>query len=75
MNSWSATIRPTARTITNRLMRLIEIGPNVSWVFGMICGVVTMELLTTTNTMFWRMKLTPMAVISGARRGALRSRR
>jgi len=47
----------------------------VSTVFGMICGVVTMELLTTTNTMFWRMKLTPIAVMSGARRGALRRRR
>ena len=75
MNSWSVAIRPTARMMTNRLMRLIEKKPNVSTVFGMICGVVTMELLTTTNTMFWRMKLTPIAVMSGARRGALRRRR
>ena len=43
--------------------------------FGMIWGTVTMELLIPTNTRFWRMKLMPMAVISGARRGALRSGR
>ena len=38
-------------------------------------GTLTGELLKVTWMMFWRMKLTPMAVIRGARRGAFRSGR
>ena len=50
-------------------------GPIVSTGFGMIWGTVTIELLISTNTRFCRMKLTPIAVISGASRGAFRSGR
>ena len=42
---------------------------------GISWGTVTIELLMPTKMMFWRMKLTPMAVIRGASRGALRRRR
>jgi hypothetical protein len=55
-----------------RLMALMVIGPMVRIVLGMIWGVVTIELLTPTWMRFWRMKLTPIAVMSGARRGAFR---
>ena len=75
MNSCSAVIRTSERTITNRLIWRIEIGPIWITGFGMIWGTVTIELLISTNTRFWRMKLTPIAVIRGARRGALRSGR
>ena len=75
MNSSSATIRISASTITNRLMSRIVSGPISIAGLGMTCGDVTSELLIPTNTRFWRMKLTPIAVIRGASRGALRNGR
>ena len=74
-NADRASISTSERTITNRLRSLITIGPIVSGSFDRTWGTVTIELLMVTKMMFWRMKLTPMAVISGARRGALRSGR
>src|SRR2546423_692259 len=70
-NICRAAIKPSARMITNRLIWRIAIGPKVRAVLGRIWGIVTIELLIVTKMMFWRMKLTPIAVISGARRGGL----
>ena len=42
---------------------------------GKICGAARSPEPTRTSATFWRMNDTPIAVISGASRGALRSGR
>ena len=54
----------------------IEAPPNgICQSSGKICGADRSPEPASVRATFWRMNDTPMAVISGARRGALRSGR
>ena len=75
-NSWSAIIRDTDTVITKMLTSPMLTSP--IWILavgGITCGVLIGDGPYRIWMKFWRMNETPIAVISGASRGALRSGR
>ena len=71
-NSWSATISAIAMT-TMKMFRTPMLPPRMSSLTrGKIWGTLRGDDEKSTWMMFWRMNDTPIAVISGARRGAWR---
>ena len=74
-NSWSAIISTTATT-TMKMFRTPMLPPRRSSLTrGKIWGTLRGDDEKIAWMMFWRMNDTPIAVISGARRGAWRSGR
>ena len=69
-------MRTTETTITNTLITpMLTPAMSIRSVGGMTCGTLTGDGPYMIWMMFWRMNDTPMAVRSGARRGAFRSGR
>ena len=74
MNIWSAIMSPTATPMMNRFRTGMVAPPtSITQVSGKIFGEFVWDGPYTSWTRFCRMNDTPIAVISGASRGALRS--
>ena len=75
-NSWSAIISPTDTEITKMLTTpMLTVPIWILAVGGITCGVLMGDGPNRIWMTFWRMNETPIAVISGASLGALRSGR